>query len=661
MNIHFGVDYYPEHWSKARWRTDVELMQQMGIQVVRMAEFSWYKMESQEGVYDFEWLDEVIGLLGSYGIKTVLGTPSAAPPAWLVNKYPEVLPVDVNGHVRGFGGRHHTCHSNTIYRELVSNIVTALAKRYGDNTNVIGWQPDNELGNSHQDLCTCDSCRRNFQKWLSEKYSTVEQLNKAWGTDFWSQGYNQFEEVFTPRLTAAGKNPSAILDWKCFCSDLIVDFFKEQAEIIREYCPTQFITHNYMGFANKVDYYDLGKHLDFISHDQYPGLFLVPDMKNNHKVAASLDVIRSYKNQPFWIMEQQSGIIGWQIMGKNPEPGQLSMWTLQSIAHGADAIVFFRWRTCVMGTEQYWHGILPHSGIPGRRYYELQDMMKEMLPIMKEMQGSMPSAEVGIVFSFRQSYAIEIQPHHPKLEYIEQIQKYYKAFYDKNIIVDFVPEDGDFSKYKLLVAPLQYLMTDELEEKYFTYVKNGGHLLLTMRTGVKEEHNICMSERELPGKLSELVGVEVSDYDCLVNTKVKIDCDGRQYWGNIWSDILKKTNPAVKVLASYSSEFYKGEACITENSYKYGIAYYVGTEPDEKLMTTLADYILHNAEVESIGEAEEDVELAVRENSNKKWLFALNHTNKEKRFKIDNSYHIIKGNNAGFLRPYEVQIFEKTR
>ena len=541
QNIHFGVDYYPEHWDRTRWETDAKLMQEMGIQVVRMAEFSWHKLEPEEGRYDFTWLDDVISLLADYGIKTILGTPSAAPPAWMIQKHPDILPIDREGRVRGFGGRHHDCQSNPAYRSYIRKMVTNLAKQYGENENVIGWQVDNELGNSHQDLCTCDHCKNRFQIWLREKYHTTDQLNAAWGTAFWSQEYNNFSEIHTPRITVTGENPSAMLDWKRFCSDLIVDFAKEQADIIRKYAKDQFVTHNYMGFADKVDYYKLSEILDFVAHDQYPQGFYLEETphEKNHVLAATLDVVRSYKNMPFWIMEQQSGITGWEVMGRAPAPGQLSLWALQSVAHGADAVVFFRWRTCAMGTEQYWHGILPHSGNPGRRYAELKDMIQTMSPIMEEIKGSMPKTEVGIVFSFDQDYAFTIQPHHKDLNYIHQVQKYYQAFYEQNIPVDFVQESGDFAKYRLLVAPLQYLMNPELEEKYISYVKNGGHLVLTMRTGVKDEHNLCMTDRELPGRLSEIAGIEVLDYDCLWDTEVEINYQDQVYKGVVWSDLMQ--------------------------------------------------------------------------------------------------------------------------
>ncbi len=662
QNIHFGVDYYPEHWDRTRWETDAKLMQEMGIQAVRMAEFSWHKLEPEEGRYDFTWLDDAISLLADYGIKTILGTPSAAPPAWMIQKHPDILPIDREGRVRGFGGRHHDCQSNPAYRSYIRKMVTNLAKQYGENENVIGWQVDNELGNSHQDLCTCDHCKNRFQTWLREKYHTTDQLNAAWGTAFWSQEYNDFSEIHTPRITVTGENPSAMLDWKRFCSDLIIDFAKEQADIIRKYVKDQFVTHNYMGFADKVDYYKLGEILDFVAHDQYPQGFYLEETphEKNHVLAATLDAVRSYKNMPFWIMEQQSGITGWEVMGRAPAPGQLSLWALQSVAHGADAVVFFRWRTCAMGTEQYWHGILPHSGNPGRRYAELKDMIQTMRPVMEEIKGSMPKTEVGIIFSFDQDYAFTIQPHHKDLNYIHQVQKYYQAFYEQNIPVDFVQESGDFAKYRLLVAPLQYLMNPELEEKYISYVKNGGHLVLTMRTGVKDEHNLCMTDRELPGRLSEIAGIEVLDYDCLWDTEVEINYQDQVYKGVVWSDLMQPVSEHTKTMASYASEFYAGEPCVTAHSYGKGICYYIGTEPKEELMQALMEDICKQAKISALANKVTEVEFMTRENETSRYLFILNHSNESREYELpDTEYHMIKGETAGRLSPYEVQILKK--
>ena len=668
MSINFGVDYYPEHWPEERWETDARLMQEMGVQVVRMAEFSWHKLEPVEGTYDFEWLDRVIALLAKHGIKTILGTPSAAPPAWMCNKYPEIMPVDKNGQRRYFGGRHHDCQSNPIYREKVTAIVTRMADHFGNNPDVIGWQPDNELGNSHLDVCFCDSCRKSFQKWLQRKYVNVGALNKAWGTPFWSQEYNSFEEVFAPLKTLTGENPSTMLDWKRFHSDLIVDFLTMQVNILREKCPNQFVTHNYMGFFNCVDYYKLSKPLDFVCQDQYPTGYWIDDgWASPSELAATLDVIRSYKNRSYWMMEQESGICGWEYMGRLPAPGQLPLWTLQSIGHGADTVVFFRWRSCSFGTEEYWHGILPHNGVPGRTYNEYKELIHKMNPLMDQMKGAVPKSDVGIIFSFDQNWAFEIQPNARGLDYQNHVRAWYKAFYAQHRNVDFITETSDFAHYKLIVAPLQYLMSKELADAFTRYVENGGHLVLTMRSGVHEMDNRCYTDGALPGLLRKLAGAEILDYDPLSKHECAIGLTGAaasgspenaSYAGRFWADILTP-DEGTDVLATYESEWYEGAAAVTAHREGKGVCWYVGTEPDKPLIEQLAAYFTEEAGIKSQGSAPEDVEFVSKEKDGVTWSFVLNHSEEERTYAFRNLGEQVFGSNAGTLGPYEVHIYRK--
>lgn len=660
MGIHFGVDYYPEHWPRERWETDAQLMEEMGVQVVRMAEFSWFKMEPREGEFHFEWLEEAIALLDKHGIKTVLGTPTAAPPAWIIEKNPEILPIDTQGRIRHFGGRHHDCQSNPVYREHIRRFVTRMSQNFADNPGVIGWQIDNELGNSHGDLCMCDSCKARFQQWLEKKYTTIETLNEAWGTAFWSQGYNAFSQISTPLITAVGENPSAMLDWKCFCSDLIVDFAKWQADIIRKNCPKHFITHNYMCFDDKVNYYDLGELLDFVSNDIYPaGLWQQQPHQPDSDMAACHDVIRSYKKKPFWMMEQQAGIAGWGTMGRALEPGQMSAWAMQSVAHGADTVVFFRWRACAMGTEQYWHGILGHSGRPGRTYEEAKKLTHTFAPYMEQFAGTMPKAQVAIVHNFRQNYALQLQPNHPDLRYVAHLQKYYKALYDKKIPVDFVQDTDDLSGYKLVIAPLQYLMTPELEQHYIDYVAAGGHLVLDMRAGVKDANNICMTDRELPGRLGDICGIEIPEYDCLYEKECQVLFGKKEYPVSMWADIITLTG--ARAIAEYTTSFYKQTPAVTENVYGQGKVWYVGTQPEAALMDELIEYFTQESDIARLGTAQEGVELMTRESDGQVWLFVINLTNEDKVYHLNDTYKLLEGGREEFLKPYEVQLFVKNK
>ncbi|KAF1299503.1 beta-galactosidase [Enterococcus sp. JM4C] len=621
--IQFGVDYYPEHWNSERIETDIKLMKEMGIDLVRLGEFSWSKLETSDNNFEFGWLKQVVAKFEKVGIKVVLGTPTAAPPAWLIKEHPEIQPVDRESRTRHFGGRHHCCHSNLTYRKYCERYVEIFAEEFSKSTNVIGWQIDNELGNSHNELCYCDSCEKNFQRWLEKKYVTINELNQSWGTTFWSQTYNDFEQIQAPKLTAAGENPSQLLDWKRCHSDLIKDFHDEQVEIIRKYSEDTFITHNMMGFSNVVNYYELAEKLDFVSHDQYPSgpFHKEQNRQSGDHQAAELDVIRGIKQQTFWIMEQQSNIAGWDVLGRLPSPGQISLWTVQSVAHGADTIVYFRWRTSAMGTEQYWHGILPHSGIPGRVYEEIKTLTKEIRPIMQQVNGIKPKSKVAIVYSYDQSYAFDIQHHHPDLNYVDHLRTYYKGLYENNISVDFISDAADFSEYELIVAPLQFILTNELAEKYRNYVQKGGNLILTMRTGVKTESNICYTDSPLPGLLSDVLGIQVPEYDCLLDTEVRIKIGDKNHVANKWADLITLTS--AEALASYDSQFYKGTPAITQNDFGKGKAYYVGTEMSPSLMSDFIDrlQIKKEAQAAPIG-----VEIASRESEKLIYHFVMNHT-----------------------------------
>lgn len=659
----FGVCYYPEHWDEERIETDISLMKDIGISYVRLAEFSWHKMEPIEGQYDFKWLNDVVDKFADAGISCIIGTPTAAPPAWLMNKHPEIFPVNDMGVRVTFNGRHHDCQSNKTYREYVKKIVTEMAKEFGHNENVAGWQIDNEFGNGHGDLCYCDSCRQAFIEWLEEKYKTVDNLNKAWGCAFWSQEYNDFSEVFLPAHTAAGKNPSTELDFKRFCSDLIVDFSKAQIDIIRQYSENQFITHNCMGFADKVNYYDLAADLDFVCHDQYPGgFYLQMPHEDNAFLAQTLELMRSFKNKNFWIMEQQAGPTGWNIMGRTPAPGQLSLWTAQAIAHGADKITYFRWRTATFGTEQYWHGILPHSGKPGRRYDEIKYTINRYDELLDEIKDLESDAKVAIVYSYDNYHALNIQPHNPDLSYVGVLADYYRALYDLKIEADMVSEMADFSKYKLVIAPLQYILKPEVKEHFDEYVKNGGHMCFTYRSGVKDENNICVSDCELPGLLSEMTGIEINDYDCLRETEVTIDLGQYSGKGKLFADII--TTKEAERVGVYTNNYYSGETAISVNDYGKGLVYYIGCELDDNLLNKLIYSMLLQAKIEvKYKELDRGIEVVTRKGKDKTYIFFLNHNNYVAKLnkELIEGIEVMIGEKNGLLEPFGTAVYVKEK
>lgn len=632
--MYYGADYYPEHWPEERWPEDARLMQQAGFNVVRLAEFAWTRMEPREGVYEFGWLDRAISLLAEHGIQAVLGTPTAAPPAWLMRAYPECFLVNRHGQRLTYGHRRNTCPTNPIYREYSRRIVQAMAEHYADNPHVIGWQIDNEFG----DRCYCPVCQRAFQEWLKRKYGSLEALNQAWGTDFWSHIYTAWQEIPVPLATSYTNNPGLALDYRRFMSDTYVEYQRMQVEILRRTAPGKFITHNFMGFGYpKINYFDLAVDLDFVAWDNYPRYRSQPDLP---WLALSHDTMRGLKNANFWVMEAQSGPAGQLETGTMPRPGEIPFWAWQAIAHGADGIVFFRWRTCRFGAEEYWHGILDHDGVPRRRYREVAEMGTTLRRIGAQIFGSRSKAQAAMVLSYDSRFALQNQPVNPALSYERVFAQYYRALWERNIGVDVVPPGADLSSYRLVVAPVLYILDAATARQLCEYVERGGTLLTTCRSGVMDEHNMVVN-RALPGLLAEMCGVEVEEYDSPdPDMTLTIAADAplghRIYSANVWADVLEPRGATV--LARYASEYYAGRAAITSHRFGKGRAIYVGTVAEQELVRHLIGYLCDELKLVPPLEVPEGVEVTVREGEGGLLTFVLNGTGEEKTFELNETY-----------------------
>jgi len=366
-----GTPYYPEHWPEERWATDARLMQEAGISRVRMGEFAWHRMEPTEGHFEFDWLQRAIEVFARHEIGTILCTPTPTYPAWLHRKYPDIHQVKSDGTVKEYGQRQDACKNHPGYRLHARRIAEEMLAALGDHPNVVAWQTDNEFGCHGTSRCYCAYCESAFQAWLRDRFGgDIDALNAAWGTFFWSQDYNDFGEISLPRDTADrtandGQNPSLVLDFYRFSSDVQIAFQREQIALIRKYSPGRLVTHNLMGLFSQIDYFKLAADLDVVSWDNYPfrwnGTGLPP-------LPLAHDLMRGLQRKPVWVMEQASGAGGWGVYPATPQPGQMRLWAYQAVARGADMISFFRWRSCRYGREQYWHGILYHHGIPQRRY-----------------------------------------------------------------------------------------------------------------------------------------------------------------------------------------------------------------------------------------------------------------------------------------------------
>jgi beta-galactosidase len=617
MNI--GVDYYPEHWDESRWPVDAKLMREAGITFVRLAEFSWCKLEPTEGNYDFSWLDRALAVLHKEGIKSVLGTPTATPPAWLHERYPEIYPADAKKYRLGFGTRLQRCLNNEDMRRYSRLITETMAKHYAKNPAVAGWQTDNEFEGN---LCYCETCAAKFREWLREKYGSLEALNEAWGTIFWSQEYSGWSQIPLPWEVKCGKshNPSLQLDYRRFASESTVSFQHEQVEILRANAPEQFITHNMMGLHDSVDYFELGKDLDFVSWDNYPAGFWIQGEPTRSDLAH--DVIRGIKGRNFWVMEEQSGITGWETMSRRPVPGQIRLWSWQAIAQGADLVQYFRWRSCLFGTEQYWHGILNHDGVPRRRYREIKGFSEELASLSAELDGSSPENSVAILNSYEQNWAFQIQPQAKGLLWWDQVRRYHDALGRAGVGTDVVPMGADLSKYRLVILPGWYLLRERDAEKLGAYVKAGGVLVVSARTGVKNELNTCRTE-PLPGPIADLAGVEVDDYDPLGDATCPVTlADGTSLSASVWADAL--VPKGAETVASYAGGCFPGEAAVTRNETGKGSCWYFGTAGDAAFYDSLLSRVLEDSSIEPYRGLPPNVAAKYRVRNGATWLFLLN-------------------------------------
>ena len=669
--MYFGADYYPEHWPRERWETDAKLMQEAGFNLIRVAEFSWAQLEPSAGRWDFGWLDDALAVFYKYGIQVVMGTPTATPPKWLMDKHPEIYKRDFQGLVLGFGSRRHYCYNSEIYREYSEKIVEKMARHYANHPAVAAWQIDNEFTAGDGLYCYCESCRQKFIVWLKKKYGSLDALNKAWGTVFWSQTYTDWDQIIVPRKSAVHRtlgaiecnahNPGLNLDYARFQSDAIVDYCAIQSRIIRRWSKAP-ITHNVVN--EKYDYYKMGDELDILTYDNYPYLSMrgAPDKNTQiYNPALQIDQLRGVKQKNVWVMEEESGPCGWNALSDTPRPDQIREWTYQTMAHGAESIVYFRWRACLFGTEQYWYGILDHDGIPRRRYEEVKQIGGEMPKVAAYNEGSTVDSEILMVRSFEQQWSHEFQPHSWEFDYRKYFFSLYCGFSKKHYNLDISSEKIDFSRYKLIVAPAFNLMDETLKAKFEKYVAEGGNLVVTFRSGTKEMDN-SMTERTLPGYFKDLAGVEVEEFDARYRNpaKVKGVCGDGEV--SLWLDILKPET--AKVLATYEGDFYDGRAAITVNQFGKGRCYYVGCDLDEAATGELLDYIAKECGVaKAIDNLPVEVE-AVRKKTadGKTFYFLLNAVEEKQEIKLPfAAKDLLTGEKVGpklTLNPYAAMVVE---
>jgi beta-galactosidase len=537
-----GTDWYPEQWPEERWETDLRMMEEAHLNVARLAEFAWSRMEPSEGHFDFDWLDRAIRLADKHHIAVVLGTPTGGPPAWLTQKYPETLRVDENGKRMVHGNRAHGSVTSVKYREFCRRIAEEMAKRYGHDPNVVGWQIDNEYG--YAMMSHNDEARQQFQQWLKAKYKMLDVLNDHWTTSYWSQTYDNWEEIPIP---VGEHNPGLMLEWQRFVTYAWTSYQQNQIDAIRAHAePRQFITGNFMGYDfDPFDHFVITKPLTFVAWDDYVGAgHLDPDTNGIHH-----DSMRGLKRENIWVIETQPGFVNWAAVNNSLNKGEVRAMAWHDVGHGADDVSYWQWRSALNGQEEIHGTLVGPDGKPVPLLEEVAQTAKEFSDLQGAFRDTRVVSEVALLQDYESRWAINWQKHTDKYNQFAILKSYYHALRKIAQSIDIVSPDVSLEPYKLVVAPDLYLIPKERAAHLADYVKNGGHLVLGPRAGLKDEFNALLTIRE-PGYLAEPLGAQVEQYYALESA---IPASGTLGSGevSVWAEFLKPGVTDAEVLLRY--------------------------------------------------------------------------------------------------------------
>ena len=585
-----GAYYYPEHWDESQWERDLKQMHELGFEFTHFAEFAWAQLEPQEGVYDFSWLDRAVALAAKYDLKVVMCTSTATPPVWLSRKYPEILLKSEDGTVQDHGARQHASFASPVYRKLAYRMIEELARHYGNDSRIIGWQLDNEPAVQFDYNQAAEEA---FREFLKEKYHhNIQELNAAWGTAFWSEVYSQFEEITLPKTAQMFMNHHQILDYRRFAAKQTNDFLNEQCRLIKKYAKNQWVTTNY------IPDYDKGhiggsKDLDFVSYTRY---MVYGDNEgigrrgyrvgNPLRIAMANDFFRPV-NGTYGVMELQPGQVNWGSINPQPLPGAVRLWLWSVFAGGSDFICTYRYRQPLYGTEQYHYGIVGTDGVtvtPGGREYE--QFMKEIRSLRKDYRPKEDKPKTylkrktAILWNPENYWSIDRQKQNATWNTFAHVDKYYRTLKSYAAPVDFISEEKDFSQYPVMIVPAYQLADKELVARWKKYVEEGGNLVLTCRTAQKDRFG-RLPEAPFGSMIDELTGNHMEFYDLLLpQDPGQVKMDGKVYTWNTWGEILQP-GASNEVWATYTNEFYEGKPAVTFRKLGKGSVTYIGVDSSD--------------------------------------------------------------------------------
>ena len=642
----FGADYYPEQWKRDIWESDARRMKEMGLAEIRLMEFAWILLEPEEGTYDFSLFDEVIDLFASYGIKTILGTPTATFPEWLYRKDPDLVQVHPDGTKKSFGIRRQGCFNSSTYFDASMKIALACARHFGENPNVIGWQVDNEIGHEGSEICVCGNCQKAFHEWLRERYGSVETMNETWGTVFWGTSYSDFDMVPLPlKQVQSIQNPGLILDFYRFSSESAREFMHSQFDILRQNVrENQWITHNVYNpnLSNIIDMEEIFRPMNFAGYNNYPVWGEMDEPLPYYYTSCMLSYARGLKDrETFSIFEQICGFQGHTCLGYRPSPGQVVQWTNQAVAHGAERLIYFRWRTAPYGQEQLCYGLLDPDNEETDRMKLLGHNIRENADTLERIIGSDMEVPACVVYDRENARVLKDQylskgiyyaaTDYLQLGYDLEVARHYAPMVLFNVTSDVkTPSSIDLSKYSLVSLPLYQMADPAFVSRLDEWVRRGGTLILGWRSGARDEKNHSVRE-VLPGPFAEMAGIRIRTFESLNETKVKIRVGLFPAKGEAWADVLEPVTARSLAVYTDKKKFYRGKAAVTVNRHGRGRVFYLGTSPDPLAIFFLYRKIFKEAGLKAkfYGEGLEIIHR--RDESGKKFQVALNHTGKAKR------------------------------
>jgi len=656
--MYFGVDYYPEQWvfpyagtaeePEAQWEMDAALMVKAGFNVVRIGEFTWGLCEPAPGKYDFAWMHRVMDIMQRHGIQVVLATPPAAPPLWLTQQYPDILPVTADGNVLRAGTRRACCLNSDVYWNASKQLVQQMAAALGKHPQLIAWQIDNALGGHATESSYNESSRLEWHNWLKLKYESIERLNERLGTRHWGQVVTDWNQVPMPMKAPTDHNPALVSDWQRFSSDTIIAFVRMQAEVLRTATPAIPVTSNMRPFANNYDYFDLAETLDFVSIRSTAAI----KMKFS-ETACDLDMMRSLKkkdikapngDQGFWVIEQKAGQTGFQEVNALIRPGVLRKFTYQLVSRGAIGILYFLWRPSRIGTEKFHGAVLPHHLEGSQRIFrEISQIGEELKLLAPALKDTRVVADVCILYSHDNDWALQ-QPNQPNKHFNlrEHIQLIYNAFHDRNMAVDFARPSDDLFDYKLVVAPSLHLLSAGEADRLKLYVQNGGTLLGTFNTSLVNSSQTAPTTG-YPGDLTELFGLEVLEFDMLQPSEENhLIFKGsfptsHLHVAKLWCDIIEPQG--CQILATYAKDFYAGKPAITLNPYGLGKAIYIGTQSHQPFYHDLVLWLRQTCGIQPLLKVPDNIEVSMRQKAGMRVYILINHQNSPVRIQFYKPMH----------------------